>query len=120
MADRITMEVARYRPETEEADQKRRYKVPAIPAVTRPREVDALDLHTRNFVEAIQKNDASLLKCGIESGSVAAINAHMGNIAYKVGRKVYWDAASGSFKNDREANALLTPEYHNGWSLPKA
>ena len=108
------------RPETEEVDQRRRYKVPAIPSVTRPRDVDALDLHTRNFVEAIQKNDASLLKCGIEGGSVAAINAHMGNIAYKVGRKIYWDAASGSFKSDREANALLTPEYHNGWSLPKA
>jgi predicted dehydrogenase len=107
------------RPETEEVDKKRRYKVPAIPNVSRPRDVEALDLHTRNFVEAIRKNDASLLKCGIESGSVAAINAHMGNIAYKVGRKVYWDAASGSFKGDREADALLTPEYHNGWSLPR-
>jgi predicted dehydrogenase len=107
------------RPETEEVDKRRRYKVPAIPPVTRPRDVEALDLHTRNFVEAIRKNDASLLKCGIESGSVAAINAHMGNIAYKVGRKVYWDAASGSFKGDREADALLTPEYHNGWSLPR-
>ena len=108
------------RPETEEVDGKRRYKVPAIPAVTRPRDVEILDLHTRNFVEAIQKNDASLLKCGIESGSVAAINAHMGNIAYKVGRRVYWDAQAGAFKDDREANALLTPEYHNGWELPKA
>ena len=108
------------RPETEEIDGKRRYKVPAIPAVTRPRDVEILDLHTRNFVEAIQKNDASLLKCGIESGSVAAINAHMGNIAYKVGRRVYWDAQAGAFKDDREANALLTPEYHNGWVLPKA
>src|SRR6185436_9657667 len=100
---------------TEEVDGKRRYKVPAIPAVSRPRDVEILDLHTRNFVEAIQKNDASLLKCGIESGSVAAINAHMGNIAYKVGRRVYWDAAAGAFKDDREANALITPEYHNGW-----
>jgi predicted dehydrogenase len=108
------------RPETEEVDRRRRYKVPAIPNVTRPRDVEALDLHTRNFVEAIRKNDASLLKCGMESGSVAAVNAHMGNIAYKVGRKIYWDPAAGSFKGDAEANALLTPEYHNGWSLPKA
>ena len=108
------------RPETEEVDQERRYKVPAIPPVTRPREVDALDLHTRNFVEAIRKNDASHLKCGIESGSVAAINAHLGNIAYKVGRRVYWDQAAGAFKNDREADALLVPRYHNGWELPKA
>jgi hypothetical protein len=44
----------------------------------------------------------------------------MGNIAFKVGRKVYWDQAAGSFKGDTEANALLVPRYHNGWTLPKA
>jgi hypothetical protein len=70
-------------------------------------------------VDAIQKSDASILKCGIESGSVAAINAHMGNIAYKVGRKIYWDPDAGAFEGDDEANALLTPGYHNGWKLPK-
>ena len=43
----------------------------------------------------------------------------MGNIAFKVGRKIYWDPASGSFKGDAEANARLVPQYHNGWSLPK-
>ena len=83
-------------------------------------DVEALDLHTRNFVEAIRKNDASILTCGIETGSVAAINAHMGNIAFKIGRKVFWDAATGAFKGDAEANALLVPQYHNGWKLPKA
>jgi hypothetical protein len=44
----------------------------------------------------------------------------MGNVAFKVGRKVYWDAAAGSFKGDAEANALLVPRYHNGWKLPAA
>lgn len=44
----------------------------------------------------------------------------MGNIAFKVGRKVYWDAAAGSFRGDAEANALVTKAYHNGWTLPKA
>jgi predicted dehydrogenase len=107
------------RPETEEVERRRRYKVPAIPPVTRPRDVDALDLHTRNFVEAIRKNDAAHLKCGIESGSVAAVNAHMGNVAFKVGRRVYWDAQAGAFKGDAEANALLARPYHNGWKQPR-
>jgi hypothetical protein len=83
-------------------------------------DVQALDLHTANFVEAIRKKDPSTLACGLESGSVAAINAHMGNIAFKVGRKIYWDPATGSFKDDAEANARLVPQYHNGWTLPKA
>jgi hypothetical protein len=42
----------------------------------------------------------------------------MGNVAYKVGRKVYWDPVSGSFKNDAQANALVAAEYHNGWKRP--
>jgi hypothetical protein len=44
----------------------------------------------------------------------------MGNIAFKVGRKIYWDPEAGGFKGDDDANALLTPGYHNGWALPKA
>jgi hypothetical protein len=105
---------------TESEDGTRRYRMEALPAYRPPRDVEALDLHTRNFVDAIRKNDASMLACGIESGSVAAINAHMGNAAYKVGRKVYWDAAAGSFKGDAEANALIAPPYHNGWKRPAA
>jgi predicted dehydrogenase len=106
-------------PETKEVDGGRRFKMEAVPKVRRPRDADYLDNHTRNFVEAIRKSDASILKCGIESGSVAAVNAHMGNIAFKTGRKIYWDAATGTFGDDDEANALLTPKYHNGWELPK-
>ena len=105
-------------PETEETEDGRRYRTPAVPPVTRPRDADYLDNHTSNLVEAIRTNDAKILKCGIESGSVAAVNAHMGNIAYKVGRKVYWDAEAGSFEGDDEANALLAARYHNGWVLP--
>jgi predicted dehydrogenase len=105
-------------PETTEGDDGvRRYRMEAQPPY-RPDDVEALDLHTGNFVEAIRRDDASMLRCGIETGSVAAINAHMGNVAYKVGRKVYWDAATGTFKGDAEANALVAPPYHNGWTRP--
>lgn len=78
-----------------------------------------LDLHTQNFVEAIKKNDPSILNTHIESASVAAINAQMGNIAYKTGRKVYWDSSKGEFKNDIEANKLVTASYQNGWEVPQ-
>jgi predicted dehydrogenase len=105
-------------PETENINGQRQYKMPAMPEVSRGN-ANYLNDHTQNFVEAMQKNDASILKCGIETGSVAAINAHMGNIAYKVGRKIYWDASSGMFKNDKEANEMLKKEYHNRWKLPK-
>ncbi len=78
-----------------------------------------LDLHTSNFIEAIQKNDPAAANCPPSTGSVAAINAHMGNVAYKTGRKVYWDTEKQNFGKDKEANALIGAQYHNGWKLPK-
>jgi predicted dehydrogenase len=94
------------------------YKVEDLPDQRKPSSVNYLYDHVRNFVDAMQRNDASILKCGIETGAVAAINAHMGNVAFKTGRKVYWDAAAGQFKNDPEANNLMKASYHNGWKLP--
>lgn len=78
-----------------------------------------LDLHTQNFVEAIKANDDSILNTHIASGSVAAINAQMGNIAFRTGRKVYWDASAGLFKKDDEANKMIKANYLNDWKLPK-
>ncbi|OJW71252.1 Gfo/Idh/MocA family oxidoreductase [Spirosoma sp. 48-14] len=103
-------------PETETKNGIKVYKVEDIPK--QARNGDYLNEHTKNFVQAIKANDPAMLKCGIETGSIAAINAHMGNIAYKTGRKVYWDAAAKGFKNDPQANALIAAHYHNGWKLP--
>ncbi|MCH7397039.1 Gfo/Idh/MocA family oxidoreductase [Belliella sp. DSM 107340] len=92
---------------------------PKLEAVARVKpQGNALDLHMVNFVDAITNNDSSKLNCGVETGSVAAINAHMGNIAYKTGEKIFWDADKGLFTS-KEANKLIKAEYHNGWKLPK-
>jgi hypothetical protein len=42
----------------------------------------------------------------------------MGNIAFRMGKKIYWDAASNRF-TEEEANKYLAAEYHNGYTLPK-
>lgn len=73
---------------------------------------------TQNFIEAVKKNSQESLNTPIRSGSVAAINAHMGNIAFKTGNKIYWDTKAGRFNNNTAANNMITPEYHNGWKLP--
>jgi hypothetical protein len=102
-------------PETQTIEGKRMPKVEEVPHV-QPKG-NALEQHAVGLVKAITENDESLLTCGIETGSVAAINAQMGNIAYKTGKKVYWDAAKGLF-TDKEANRLIKADYHNGWKLP--
>ncbi|MFN8572029.1 MAG: Gfo/Idh/MocA family oxidoreductase [Gemmatimonadaceae bacterium] len=104
-------------PETYTDGDVQKYRLEAIPS--QGNRADNLDLHTRNFVDAIKKNDASILKCGIDTGSVAAINAQMGNIALLTGRKVYWDAAASQFKNDAQANEMTRAKYRSGFELPK-
>ena len=94
------------------------YEIEDLPDQRRNNNANYVADHAKNFVAAMQANDASLLTCGLETGAVAAINAHMGNVAFKTGRKVYWDATKGEFKNDPEANALIKAHYQNGWKLP--
>jgi predicted dehydrogenase len=93
-------------------------KMDPIEAYRKPQELNYLDLHTQNFIEAIRKNDQNHLNTPIQSGSVAAINAQMGNIAYRTGNKVFWDSKRNQFIENKEANKLITATYHNGWKLP--
>lgn len=74
--------------------------------------------HTRNFIDAVKNNDPSRLAAPIEAGATVAEVCQMGNIAYKTGKKLRWDAASRTF-DDAAANALITPTYHNGYKLPR-
>jgi predicted dehydrogenase len=105
-------------PEVKVIDGKKSQKLEAK-KYAKKREDDYVKMHAENFVEAIRKNDPKILKCGIETGSIAALNAQMGNIAFKLGRRVYWDAKAGNFGKDLAANALMKAKYHNGWKLPK-
>jgi predicted dehydrogenase len=93
-------------------------KMEPIEAYKKPQELNYLDIHTQNFIDAIKKNDQSMLNTPIQSGSVAAINAQMGNISYRTQTKVFWDSAKGQFIDNKEANALILPQYQNGWKLP--
>jgi hypothetical protein len=43
----------------------------------------------------------------------------LGSIAIRTGRKMHWDAGKKLFKNDPEANAMLTREYRKGWDMRK-
>lgn len=94
-------------------------KMQSIESVSREDGVSYLDLHTRNFIEAVKANDHSMLNTPIESGSLAAINAQMGNIAFRTGSKVFWDQKNGKFENNIAANKLAVSNYHNGWKMSR-
>jgi predicted dehydrogenase len=75
-----------------------------------------LQNHMANFIDGI-KNGAKL-NCPIDIAAGVARTCHLGNVAYKTGRRLYWDAANSSFINDAEADVYLVPEYRKPWVLP--
>ena len=50
------------------------------------------------------------------SGALTEAN-HLGNVAYRVGKKIIWDAANLRATNCPEAAALIRREYRKGWKL---
>ena len=42
---------------------------------------------------------------------------HLGNVAFRVGKKLQWDPVALKAKNAPEADRLIRREYRDGWSL---
>ena len=77
-----------------------------------------LDLHMANFIEGVKDRNRNL-NASIEIAANTARVAHLGNIALRTGRRLYWDAKTSKFINDDEANKFLVPQYRAPWALPK-
>jgi predicted dehydrogenase len=75
-----------------------------------------LDNHTRNFIECIRSRQQP--NCSAEIGRDVAVCAHLGNMSYRLGRKLYWDAAKATVTDDAQANTLVKAHYHSPWRLP--
>jgi hypothetical protein len=43
----------------------------------------------------------------------------MGNIAYRSGKKISWDAAQNKFTDNAVQKEYYVKQYHNGYVLPK-
>ncbi|MFC2118284.1 Gfo/Idh/MocA family protein [Bacteroidota bacterium] len=86
-------------------------KVPFSPSVG-----NHLDLHVKNFIQCVKSREKTA--CDVETGRDVAINAHLGNIAYRTGNNIVWNPENNSFGNDQAANALILPDYRSPWILP--
>lgn len=71
------------------------------------------------FIDAIRANDQSLAKAGIEDGFYTCALIHLGNIAYRLGRTLEFDPVKMKFKNDPEADSMLTGHYRAPFTLPE-
>lgn len=72
--------------------------------------------HVKNFVACAKAGNRNT-NANAEIGANVAMVGHMGNIAYRVGEKLYWDDEQKKF-NNAKANELITPTYRDPWKLP--
>jgi predicted dehydrogenase len=77
--------------------------------------MDALALHAKNFIECVRTRKKP--NAEVEVGHRATLIGHLGNIAYKTGRKLHWDPEKEIFTGDPEASRLLARVARKPWDL---
>ena len=55
--------------------------------------------------------------CDMDYSGTAIEQLLLGLVAYRVGKKIDYEAETGRVTNSDEANALLSKEYRGGWPL---
>ena len=74
-----------------------------------------LNLHVKNHLACIKDRNFNC-NASIQIGAHIAKFAHLGNIAYRTGKKLTWD---GKTFHDAEADAFLCKTYREPWKLPE-
>jgi predicted dehydrogenase len=98
----------------EEKQSKNKVSKPFAPSTD-----NGVDKHWINFVDVVKSRKMEDLHCPIQAGAHVATVAQMGNIAYRSGKKLEWDAANEKFTDNAVNKEYFMKEYHNGYKLPK-
>ncbi|WGQ09957.1 Gfo/Idh/MocA family oxidoreductase [Pedobacter gandavensis] len=80
---------------------------------------NGLNNHMLNFFASVRSRKKEALNCDIQAAAHVASIAQMGNIAYKSGEKLTWDAQKNQFTDKQINSKYLMAPYHNGYNLPK-
>jgi len=72
--------------------------------------------HIRDFLKCVREGGRPT--CDMAIGHVASGLIHMGNISWRVPRKLRFDATKQEFVGDAEANKYLSRTYRAPWTLP--
>jgi predicted dehydrogenase len=73
--------------------------------------------HVFNWLKAIRERKPELQNGGVESAHTSSSLAHLGNIAYRLGRRLKFDPKTEKFFNDAEADKFLTREYRKPYEV---
>jgi predicted dehydrogenase len=104
-------------PETETKDNRKAYRMIGEPRRGAGGQDFHLD-HVRDFLESVDTRKRP--RSDVEIGHNSMIACHLGNIAYRLGRRVTWDAAGEKVIGDPDAQKLVLKAYRPPWKLPGA
>jgi predicted dehydrogenase len=71
--------------------------------------------HHREWLQACR--DGSATTCNFQYSGGLTETVLLGTVAYRVGKKLEWDAAALKATNCPEAASLIKKEYRNGWGV---
>jgi predicted dehydrogenase len=74
--------------------------------------------HFQNFIAAVKSRNPKDLTADVEIGVTSAALIHLGNISYRLGRKVNFEPKTLTFPGDAAANAMLTRKYRAPYIVP--
>ena len=81
-----------------------------------PVKENARDFHGRNFLECVRNRTKPIYHP--EEAHYATTIAHLGNLAYRSGSEIRWDAKRERPIDNPAAAALMMPSYRSPWALP--
>jgi predicted dehydrogenase len=76
---------------------------------------DRTDLHVRNFIECVRSRQRPV--ADVEIGHQSTILPLLGNIAFRTGRKLHWNADQEQIVGDAQAAALLGRTARAPWNV---
>lgn len=76
---------------------------------------ELLPAHLRNFIDCVKTRQPPA--CDLETGVISSALCHLGGIAYRVGRTVTVDPATGGIPRDPLARSFAPGQYRSPWSL---
>ncbi len=92
------------------------FRMPALPK--QPARGDDRFAHALDFVNCVKSRENPV--CPVAQGANTANVAHLGNISYRLGRKINWDSKTSTIVGDPEATEMGLARYRAPWTLPKS
>jgi predicted dehydrogenase len=77
------------------------------------------DGHFANWLEAVRAHDKTILNGPVETAHLSSGLAHLGNIAYRMGKVLTFNPQSEKFVNDPDADKMLTRNYRAPYVVPE-